>query len=173
VAVSFIGGGHWSTRRKSCIEYTSSWTRSDLTTLMVIRTDCISSCKSNYHTITTHWPVCVCDVLLTKLVCWLLDVLLPSIVNGCSYSSCWHVGYWMSYWHWWFLDTLFIVVIERFDRHKKKRLRTKLYDKTADLNFPIITLHLYVTIFLLHYTLRKQCNFLLLRYILSIIIRQK
>jgi hypothetical protein len=29
-------------------------------------------------------------------------------------------------------------------------LRTKLYDKTADLNFPIGTLHLYVTTFLLH-----------------------
>jgi hypothetical protein len=32
--------------------------------------------------------------LLIMLVCWLLDVLLPSMVNGCSYSSCWHVGYW-------------------------------------------------------------------------------
>ena len=53
--------------------------------------------------------------------------------------------------HWWFLYTLFIVVIERFNKHKQKnRLRTKLYDKTADLNFPIGTLHLYVTIFLLH-----------------------
>ena len=117
--------------------------------------------------------------LLIMLVCWLFDVLLPSMVNGCSYSSCWHVGYWMfcrpwwsldvlltlvvigcsaghdgywmSYWHWWFLDNLFIVVIGRFDKHKqKKRLRTKLYDKTADLNVPIGTLHLYVTTFLLH-----------------------
>ena len=66
-----------------------------LTTLVVIPTDCTGSCKSNYYTITTHWPVWVCDVLLTKLVCWLLDVLLPSMVNGCSYSSCWHVDYWM------------------------------------------------------------------------------
>jgi hypothetical protein len=32
--------------------YTSPWSRFDLTTLVVIGTDCIDSCKSNYHTIT-------------------------------------------------------------------------------------------------------------------------
>ena len=36
-----------------CIEYTSPWTGFDLTTLVVIGTDCIDSCKSNYHTTTT------------------------------------------------------------------------------------------------------------------------
>ena len=36
-----------------CIEYTSKWTRFELLTLVVIDTDCIGSCKSNYHTITT------------------------------------------------------------------------------------------------------------------------
>jgi hypothetical protein len=36
-----------------------------------------------------------------------------------------------------------LVVIGRFDKHKYKNwLRTKLYDKTADLDFPIGTLHL-------------------------------
>ena len=30
-----------------------AWTGFELTTLMVIGTDCIGSCKSNYHTITT------------------------------------------------------------------------------------------------------------------------
>ena len=35
-----------------CIEYTSPWTRIELETLVVIDTDCIGSCKSNYHTIT-------------------------------------------------------------------------------------------------------------------------
>jgi hypothetical protein len=58
--VSFIGGGNRSTRRKPhtccksltnvitqcCIEYTSPWTGSDLTTLMVIATDCTGSCNS-------------------------------------------------------------------------------------------------------------------------------
>jgi hypothetical protein len=33
--------------------YTSPWSRFDLTTSVVIGTDCIGRCKSNYHTITT------------------------------------------------------------------------------------------------------------------------
>ena len=67
VAVSCIGEGNRSTWRKPpifrksltnlitycCIEYTSQWTGFDLTTLVVIGTDCTGSCKSNYHTITT------------------------------------------------------------------------------------------------------------------------
>ena len=32
--------------------YTSPWSRFELTTPVVIGSDCISSCKSNYHTIT-------------------------------------------------------------------------------------------------------------------------
>ena len=32
--------------------YTLPWSRYELTTSMVIGTDCIGSCKSNYHTIT-------------------------------------------------------------------------------------------------------------------------
>jgi hypothetical protein len=35
-----------------CIEYTSTWTGFELTTLVEIDTDSICSCKSNYHTIT-------------------------------------------------------------------------------------------------------------------------
>jgi hypothetical protein len=67
VAVSFIGGGNQSTRRKpqtcrkslinfirlGCIEFTSQSVGFELTTLVVIGTDCISSCKSNCHTIMT------------------------------------------------------------------------------------------------------------------------
>jgi hypothetical protein len=38
--------------------YTSHWSRFELTTSVVIGTDCIGSCKSNYHTITaTTAPV--------------------------------------------------------------------------------------------------------------------
>ena len=36
-----------------CIEYTLARTWLELTTLVVIDTDCIGSCKSNYYTITT------------------------------------------------------------------------------------------------------------------------
>jgi hypothetical protein len=62
VAVSFIGGGN---RRKppTCHKsltnfyhimlYTSPWVGVEPTTSVVIGTDCICSCKSNYHTIMT------------------------------------------------------------------------------------------------------------------------
>ena len=40
----------------SCIEYTLPWARFKLTTLVVIGTDFIGSCQSNYHTITTMMP---------------------------------------------------------------------------------------------------------------------
>ena len=59
------GGGNRSTRRKphtcrksltnfipKCIEYTSPWAWFELTTLVVIGTDCVGSCNFNYHTIT-------------------------------------------------------------------------------------------------------------------------
>ena len=38
---------------KLCNEYTSAWAGFELTTLVVIGTDCTCSCKSNYHTIKT------------------------------------------------------------------------------------------------------------------------
>jgi len=38
---------------KLYIEYTSSLAGFELTTLMVICTDCVGSCKSNYHTTMT------------------------------------------------------------------------------------------------------------------------
>ena len=69
VAVSFIGGGNGRTRGGGGGEptdlpqvtdelyhimlYTSAWSRFQLTTSVVICTDCIGSCKSNYHTIMT------------------------------------------------------------------------------------------------------------------------
>ena len=36
-----------------CIDYTSPWMGFEITTLVVIDTDCTVSCKSNYHMITT------------------------------------------------------------------------------------------------------------------------
>jgi hypothetical protein len=67
MAVSFIGGGNRSTRRKPptcgksltnfitqcCIDHTSPWVGFEFTTLVVIGTDYMGSSKSNYHTITT------------------------------------------------------------------------------------------------------------------------
>ena len=47
---------HWETLSHNVLsryKYTSPWTGFELTTLVVIGTDCTGSCKSNYHTITT------------------------------------------------------------------------------------------------------------------------
>ena len=66
-SVSFIGGGNRSTRRKppTCRKSVTNLINIilyrvhlacagfELTTLVLICTDCIGSCKSNYHTITT------------------------------------------------------------------------------------------------------------------------
>ena len=67
MAVNVIGGGKRNTRRKPttyqkspanfmtycCIEYILSWAGFEIPTLVVIVTDCMGSCRSNYHTITT------------------------------------------------------------------------------------------------------------------------
>jgi len=48
-------GGPWENHRpvaSHIMLYTSPWLRFELTTSVVIITDCICSCKSNYHTIT-------------------------------------------------------------------------------------------------------------------------
>ena len=42
--------------------YTSPWSRFELTTSVVISTDCIGSCKSNYHTITATTAPELCNV---------------------------------------------------------------------------------------------------------------
>jgi hypothetical protein len=43
--------------------YTSPWSRFELTTSVVIGTDCIGSCKSNYHTITATVAPWLCLAL--------------------------------------------------------------------------------------------------------------
>jgi hypothetical protein len=63
VAVGFNVGGNQRkpTCRKSlttlihkcCVEYSSPSARFELTTLVVIGSDCTGSCKSNYHAVTT------------------------------------------------------------------------------------------------------------------------
>jgi hypothetical protein len=44
--------GHWQTLSHSVVSSTPPWTGFELTTLVLIGTDCIGSYKSNYHTIT-------------------------------------------------------------------------------------------------------------------------
>ena len=54
VAVSFIGGGNRSTYYHIILYWVNlAWAGFELTTTVVIGTDCIVSYKSNYHTIMT------------------------------------------------------------------------------------------------------------------------
>ena len=67
-----IGGGHLGTRRKPptcrkslannitycCIECISPWVGFELTTLVMIGTDCTGNCKSNYSMITITAAAC-------------------------------------------------------------------------------------------------------------------
>ena len=53
----------------NCIEYTSSWAGFELTTLVVIGTDCIGSYKSNYHAIMTMMALGVCTVTVDHKFC--------------------------------------------------------------------------------------------------------
>ena len=49
----YRGGQSYWWRKLEYPEYTSTWAGFEHTTLVVIDTDCIGCCKSNYHTITT------------------------------------------------------------------------------------------------------------------------
>ena len=60
--------------------YTSPWTGFKFKTLVVIGTDCIDSCKSNYHTITTT----------TTLWIWRTMWPCKSIFIGVAYFKIWH-----------------------------------------------------------------------------------
>ena len=97
--VSFIGGRNRSTRWKPqtyrklltnfitlcCIEYTSPWTEFELTTLVVIGTDCIDCGESNYHMIMTTMAPYE-DRTLLKNVKFSLEIMKPKvymwIING-------------------------------------------------------------------------------------------
>jgi hypothetical protein len=62
--------------------YTSPWSRFELTTSVLIGTDCIGSCKYNYHTITTTTaPESVLNRLKTLSVC------LPSSFFLCVWTT--------------------------------------------------------------------------------------
>jgi len=58
---------------------TSPWSRFELTTSVVIDTNCIGSCKSNYHTITAttvHWNSCNNNIMLIQVHIAYLSVIV-------------------------------------------------------------------------------------------------
>jgi hypothetical protein len=61
--------------------YTSHWSRFKLTTSVVIGTDCIGCCKSNYHTVrNTRFPisvVCFPSPPIVRCACYSLDPWCP------------------------------------------------------------------------------------------------
>ena len=85
---------HWQTlSHKNVMLYTLSWSRFELTTSVVIGTDCIGSCKSNYHTImATTAPQVLCNTV---------NMLLLRE----------DFFFWRHTYHssWWVLDSLFVI----------------------------------------------------------------
>ena len=67
------GENHWTAARHkqiyyiSCIEYTSPWVGLELTTLVLIGTDCTGKCKSNYSTIMTMTTPAINGTLRTYI----------------------------------------------------------------------------------------------------------
>ena len=96
VAVSFIGGGNRRTRRNPPIcrksdkldhimLYTSPRLRFGITTSEAIGTDCIGSCKSNYHTITAMTAlrgiISYCLKWTKKIVIQLQELFLTQLLQ--------------------------------------------------------------------------------------------
>ena len=68
--------------------YTSLWLRFELTTSMVIGTDCIGSCKSNYHTITVAMMAPFDDWTHVVLFVLFIDC---NLVMQKIYENIWYV----------------------------------------------------------------------------------
>ena len=65
--------------------YTSPWSRFELTPSVVIGTDCIGSCKSNYHTITATTAPVLFQVRTLVWLCWIDHITEDRLI--CHWSS--------------------------------------------------------------------------------------
>ena len=100
-----IGGGNRRTRRKppTCrkslinvityLLYTSPWSIFELATSVVICTDCIGSCKSNYHTITVTTCLFAHSDVLHVLCC--VFALFVFILCTLCCQFLWMTRFWL------------------------------------------------------------------------------
>jgi hypothetical protein len=68
---------HWQTMSHNVV-----WTGFEPTTLMVIGTDCIGSCKSNYHMITTTMPLIIYENDIGNLISFARNKLY--VIGQCT-----------------------------------------------------------------------------------------
>jgi hypothetical protein len=73
---------HWQTSSHNFVSSTPRLSGFKLTMLVVIGTDCIGSCKSNYH---DHDGPYICDIYITNIP--ISSVLLPLLI-GCGSEVC-------------------------------------------------------------------------------------
>jgi uncharacterized membrane protein len=75
-----------------CIEHTSPWAEFELSTLVMMGTDCTGSCKSNYHTITTTTASTNYDVLFATFICIILLITLILLYRKSFSNFKQHIG---------------------------------------------------------------------------------
>jgi len=70
---------HWQTLSHNVVWLEGAWARLELTTLVVIDTDCTGSCKSNHYTITTTTTPLISWCLTQLQQCF--NYIVPRIYN--------------------------------------------------------------------------------------------
>ena len=90
----------------SCIEYILPWAGFKLTTLVVICTDCIGSCKSNYHTFaTTMALVCTKNFLNMQYMYSVAGVKFDCVPSGILVAIYFNES-WRYFWKFWQVSPL-------------------------------------------------------------------
>jgi hypothetical protein len=80
---------HWSDNRDHIMLYTSNWSRFELTTSMVICTDCIGSWKSNYHRIMTTTIPDIKDIWIFNILSAVWSCRPDDKLLSCSSNNWW------------------------------------------------------------------------------------
>ena len=84
---------HWQTLSLDVVEYTSSWVGFKLLILVVMCTDFIGSCKSNYHTITAMTAPLLWKVTYTLYILKFTFIYLFGYLNYLPSLKITEIGY--------------------------------------------------------------------------------